>query len=220
MKYGLSDYLPRSMNRRPRQDLLYPQKPLPWCDMHQNRLRCWVGILAIIAVITCIMGSSYVAVQQVLRQSANDPQIQLAEDLTMQLSQGGSPLTLMPKTQVNIAQSLAPFYILYDESGNAVTSTGILDGSMPSLPAGVFETTRDRAQDTVTWQPRQDVRIAAVIEHVTPDKGFVLVGRSLREVEQREDDLLTVFLVAWTAAVASALIACWCLMEPTEHRTK
>jgi hypothetical protein len=50
-------------------------------------LRQW---LPIVVVITALSGLVYVAVQQALRQDANDPQIQMAQDAAETLARGGA----------------------------------------------------------------------------------------------------------------------------------
>lgn len=146
--------------------------------------------LAVITVALC--GLVYLAVQQALRQAANDPQIQLAEDAATALAKGETiPDILAGARTVDIGQSLAPFVIFYDESGKPGISSGLLHGETPVPPPGVFDYTRANGQNRVTWQPESAVRIAAVLQHVGGAKpGFVLAGRSLREVEVRENQVL------------------------------
>src|SRR6185295_4920318 len=62
-------------------------------------------------VITILCGMVYLTVQQSLRQSANDPQIQMAEDAAGALARGAAEETVLPATQVDIATSLSPFAI-------------------------------------------------------------------------------------------------------------
>jgi hypothetical protein len=73
--------------------------------------------------------------------------------------------------------------IVYDDQGEAVASSGALHGQIPSLPAGVLDYVRENSEDRVTWQPEAGVRIAAVIVRFEGvESGFVLAGRSLREL--------------------------------------
>lgn len=136
--------------------------------------------------------------QQVLRLGANDPQIAMATDLAATLEKGGLTEMLrkgaLPATDgtgsVDMARSLSPFLIVYDDHGRPLASQAELDGQTPVLPPGVFEYVRKHGQERVSWQPvrgRAVVRIAAVVQRVdgaTP--GFVLAGRNMREVEARE----------------------------------
>jgi hypothetical protein len=74
-----------------------------------------------------------VAVQQDLRQSANDPQIQMAEDLAADLSTGTDPHTAAPVRRVNIAWSLAPFIMVFDEAGKPRGLPQNSTGTSPSF---------------------------------------------------------------------------------------
>ena len=82
---------------------------------------------------------------------------------------------------------IAPFVVIFDLSGKVVATDGQLDGHSPVPPSGVLESARLNPPNAVTWQPRDGVRIASV--SLPWGGGTVLAGRSLREVEQREDDL-------------------------------
>jgi hypothetical protein len=129
----------------------------------------------------------YLTVQQSLRMGANDPQIQMAEDAASQLNAGSSVESVLPSTKVEIANSLAPFVIVFDQSGKVLASSATLHGTVPAYPVGVLDYVRKNGQDRVTWQPEAGVRMATV---VVPYKyGFVMSGRSLTEVEKRESQV-------------------------------
>jgi hypothetical protein len=150
------------------------------------------------AVITLIYGAVYIIVQQDYRISANDPQIQLAEDAAAMLTQGQSFQAVVPAAPVDIANSLAPYLVVFDDSGKAVASSGQLHGQMPSMPEGVFNSTRQSGENRVTWQPEPGVRSATVVVHYQGTRaGFVMAGRSLREVENQIDMLGIMTVVAW-----------------------
>ena len=146
-------------------------------------LKQWLPIAAVAAV---LCGLVYFAVQQALRGSANDPQIQMAEDAANSLASGTAPQTLLPPSSIDMSRSLAPFLIFYDDSGKTLVSSASLHGQTPAPPDGVFDYVRQNGDERVTWQPEPGVRIASVIVRVTgAQPGFVLAGRSLREVEKR-----------------------------------
>ena len=130
-----------------------------------------------------LCGLVYLTVQQSLRIGANDPQIQMAEDTASALNTGSSLDSLVPSAKVNIATSLTPFLEVYDYSGTIQASSGVLYDSNPAIPHGVLDYTRQNGEDRISWQPEPGLRIAAVV--VRYDNGFVLAGRSLREVEKR-----------------------------------
>lgn len=158
--------------------------------------------LPLAVVSTALCGLAYLVGQQVLRQSADDPQIQMAQDTAAALSQGASPASLLPASRVEISQSLAPFIVVFDDHGKALGSSALLHGETPSLPAGVFEYVRRHGEDRISWQPERGVRMAAVIERYQGDApGFVLAGRSLKEVEIRENNIQMI--------AGAALLATW-----------
>jgi hypothetical protein len=168
-------------------------------------IRNWFPLAVII---TALIGLVYVVGQQGYRTSADDPQIQLAEDAAKALSAGQSPQSVLPSVQVDIANSLAPYMVIYDERGQALVASGLLHGQMPALPAGVFSYTREHTQDRLTWQPERGVRSAIVVAaYGGAHPGFVMAGRSLREVERREDNLLLMVGAAWLVTLAAALVS-------------
>ena len=167
-------------------------------------LRHW---LPLTAVTTALCGLVYGAVQQVLRQSANDPQIQMAEDAAAALEQGGTVESVLPATKIDVAQSLAPFLIVFDDTGKPLASSGLLHDQIPDLPAGVLDYVKAHGEDRITWQPEAGVRIAAVVvSYAGTTPGFVLAGRSLREVEKREAQAEFEAGAAWIAALGLSLI--------------
>ncbi len=149
----------------------------------------------------------YVAVQQNYRQNANDPQVQLAEDAAARLEAGDQAQTVVGTGKVDIARSLAPFLIVYDDAGQVVASSAQLNGQTPQLPPGVLDAVRRTGEDRISWQPQPGVRSATVIERVVGSSpGFVLAGRSLREVEDRESQLTGEVFWLWLAAMLGSLV--------------
>jgi hypothetical protein len=129
----------------------------------------------------------YVAVQQSQRNDANDPQIQIAQDLARALERGVSAAQALPAGQVDVAEGLAPFAIVYDADGKPLAGNGTLRGQLPSPPRGVFDFVKEHGEERVTWMPDRSVRLAAVVRRTTANGGgYVLAARSLREVERRE----------------------------------
>lgn len=165
--------------------------------------------LAILLTLTTFMAAAgYLISQQVLRMSANDPQIQLAEDGATRLGTGETPAAVVPGRQVDMASSLAPFVIIYDESGRPIAASAYLGGRIPTPPRGVLEFVRSHGEERVTWQPRPDVRIASVVTR-TPS-GFLVAGRNMREIEIRENRVLKLAASAWLV-VNFALLVLWLL---------
>ena len=160
------------------------------------------------AIVTGLSGLLYAAVQQDLRQSANDPQIQMAEDTAAKLADGQQVQNVVPSEKVDIANSLAPYIIVFDATGKPIASSVQLNGQTPTIPSGVFDYVRQNGEDRITWQPQSGVRSAIVVTQFKgPNSGFVLAGRSLREVEIREDDIMHLILLGWIAILLVTLLA-------------
>jgi hypothetical protein len=166
--------------------------------------------------VTGVCGLVYLAVQQNIRESANDPQIQLAEDAAARIEMGVAIENVMLSgPSVDISTSLAPFMAIYNSAGALVLSSATLDGHPLQLPQKLFDTSTWLAQKTytensmeetrITWQPEPGVRSAVVVVQTASPSGiqYVAVGRSLREVEDRESQLeFEVFIVWFVTLVA------------------
>ncbi len=178
--------------------------------------RIWIP-LAITSTILCAL--LYLAVQQHIRQSANDPQIQLAQDRAALLSQNKTLQEVVPSTPVDMRKSLSPFLIVFNDQGQVIASSGQLDGKTPTPPPGIFEYVKTHGEDRITWEPQERVRIAAVVTSFKGDKsGFILAGRSLREVEKRTYQLSIEVLGAWVAALILSLFAVTLLSFPSSKK--
>ncbi len=113
--------------------------------------------------LTVLAGLVYTAVQQNFRQGANDPQIQMAEDAAVQLQDGAQAQTVVGSGKVDMSRSLAPFLIVYDATGHVLASSAQLNGAVPDIPPGVFNSVRASGEDRLTWQPQEGVREAAIV---------------------------------------------------------
>ncbi|MGE5262079.1 MAG: hypothetical protein ACM3S0_01750 [Acidobacteriota bacterium] len=166
------------------------------------------NVIPLIVVITLFSGMVYVAVQQVLRMSANDPQIAMAEDMAKALTDGQTVDALLPRAQVDIASSLSPYVVVFDDSGRAIASSGLLHDKMPTLPSGVLEYVRQNGEDRITWQPEPGVRSAVIVTRYGGARpGFVLAGRSLKEVENRVAQQEVLIGIGWFGICGVALAA-------------
>lgn len=165
----------------------------------------WIPF-AILATVFCVLIA--VAAQQVLRQSADDPQVQLAEDTATAIGSSREAGSIGPEGEVDLATSLAPFVIVFDDSGKPLRSSARIDDQTPIPPNGVFDYTKSAGFDRFTWQPRSGVRLAAVVVPTSgASPGFVLAGRSLREIERRIDQIQLLVLVGWVAALGVTFVA-------------
>lgn len=161
-------------------------------------------------VVTVSMGLVYFVGQQNFRTNANDPQIQLAEDFAAQLTAGRTVDSINTSASIDMAKSLALFIFVYDDTGKIVAGSGKLNDQYPILPVSVLDHAKKAGENRITWQPQADVRVAlVVIRYEGSHPGYVAVGRSLREVEQRVDRLGLEVLGVWFASLVGlfALIA-------------
>lgn len=181
-----------------------------------SKIKYWIPLAV---VVTALCGLVYVVGQQNLRQAANDPQIQISEDLAGQLGQKKLPTPQTAIEIIDISKSLSPFVIVYDDRGQAIASTARLNGKVPTLPKGVLEYTKVHKQDRITWEPQKGIRHAIVVTRVENGiKGYVLAGRSLREVEKREDMLLQQVGLSWIIILAVSLVAKIMLIETNKKK--
>lgn len=169
-------------------------------------LAYWIPLALTATVLSLFI---YGAVQQAIRQAANDPQIQLAEDAAGRLNAGQSAQAVLLPDTVDMGVSLAPFMIIYDESGSVRASSVSLHGQVPILPSRVLRAVRDGGEDRFTWQPEPRNRNAVVVTRYSAgaQSGFVLAGRSLREVEKREEHIRNLITLGLVVALLGAFAA-------------
>ena len=171
----------------------------------KTMLKYW---LLMAVIVTGLAGLIYAIVQQDIRHAADDPQIQMAEDIAAQLASGQQVQQVVPSDKVNIATSLALYIIVFNATGTPLASSAQLNGQTPTVPSGVFDSVKQSGEDRITWQPQPGVRSAVVVTQFQgSNSGFVLVGRSLREAEKREDDMLQITFVGWVGMLFVTFLA-------------
>lgn len=180
-------------------------------------LKIFLKWLPLAVATTLLALMVYVGVQQSYRMGANDPQIQIAEETANKIESGTQPSTLIPSQKVNMTSDLSVFINYYDQNKNVVVGNGYVDGKyIATPPIGTFDSTihEPRFFSTVTpsgenrfsWQPKDDVRAASVLLPVdSGNKGYVLVGRSLREVELRAESMLKIAFLGWLVTMGATL---------------
>jgi hypothetical protein len=160
----------------------------------------FIGWLIPALIITLFSGFIYMMTQQQIRLAANDPQIQMAEDEAIDLA-NGKPLK-MSTAKIDIAQYQTLFLMVFDNSEKVITSSGLLNNQIPTVPPGIFKYVKLHNEERFTWEPLSKVRIAAVMVHYDGLKpGFLLVGRSLREVEKTETQLFYLTGLFWLGSL-------------------
>jgi len=162
----------------------------------------WVQLAALATALSLMV---YLAVQQAGRQSANDPQLQIARDASAALVDGTPAAAITSEPPVEIARSLAPWITVTDDQGKIIASTARLHGIVRTVPSGVFDHTRASGETRVTWQPEPGVRMATVVVH-NRNGGFIVSGRSLRESEERTAAYGRLILLGWLATLTGLLV--------------
>lgn len=160
--------------------------------------------ILVIFLVTLFSSIVFVTVMQSLRLSANDPQVQISGDILSSLSQGADPKQLSPTT-VDMASTTNPFVIIYDNNEKALGSTVTLDKKTPVAPKAAFEKTKKYNENRFTWEPKDGLRQAVVM--VKYKDGYVLVGRSLGEVDSRIKMIMRVVGIAWVIGIAATTLA-------------
>lgn len=158
--------------------------------------------------LTLVCGLAYAIAQQTYRQGANDPQVMMAHDIAAAVEGGRRPDELVSRDTVDPTKSLAPFVIVMDPDGRVLVSSLEVGGKSLTPPMGVLQAAKAQGENRVTWQPRPDARIAAVVVPIGKGAdGYVLAGRSLREAESRVDSLGRMTLAGWAATMLATLAA-------------
>jgi hypothetical protein len=186
---------------------------LAWTDARQTLARVnavWrravLMWLPVAVAATGVCGLVYGAVQQDLRQGANDPQIQMAEDAARRLDAGESPVGVVPAESIEMSESLRPYVMVFDGSSRLMASSVTLHGGPPPFPPSVFDRmSAPFGQDRITWQPEVGIRSAVVVQAWRD--GYVVAGRSLRLVEERVDRLVQLTGFVWALTLGATAVA-------------
>ncbi len=176
-------------------------------------MRRYRPLLAVTLVLVVIYGTIYVSIQQMQREDADWPQIQMAENAATLLNENQPP-RMFSGTNVDISKSLETFTNVYDLNGDPVTGSGYLDNALATVPKGILTAAKGKDYHIVTWQPKSGVRIAAVT--VKSDKYYVLSGRSLKEVEKNESKTLVYAVLG--GLISLAIAATYFATRPDETR--
>lgn len=162
----------------------------------------WIQLASVATALSLMI---YMAVHQVGRQTADDPQVQLARDASAELASGIPSESVVGNGQVKLETSLAPWITVVDEKGEIVGSSARLRGELRTVPTGVLDHARSSGEERVTWQPEKGVRMATVIVH-DRNGGFVVAGRSLQESEARTLMYGRLMLTGWLLTLVGLLV--------------
>jgi hypothetical protein len=172
--------------------------------MHTPTIKTLYYLIPVAVGLTLVMASNYMNNQQILRLSANEPQGYMADAVMARLATGLLPEKAAEGDTVAIESSSAPYVVIYDSYGHPVAGTGLLHGSLPQIPLGIFDLARTQP-NRLTWQPEPGVRQAIVVKPASG--GFVMAGRSLQYVEHQENSLLLRAAIGWLITMAGLVFA-------------
>lgn len=166
-----------------------------------NNYRALAIFINLTVLATVIFATVFLSVQQSYRTNANDPQIEVVGQVEDVIKQDVPLDAIVSEAeQINMAESLSLFVMIFDNNRQLVGSSATLDGQPPTPADNVFSVAKEQGESRFTWEPKPGVRIAAVLKAVD-DKAFVLAGRSLKEISNREADLLKICIIGWAVSV-------------------
>lgn len=178
---------------------------------HKIMHSAFIAWLPIAVAILVFGGLLFFSMQQNYKLNANDPQAQIAQELITGATQGQDPATLVPPIgSTELGSSLAPFLFVANATGTVVGSSIIVDGKNPVIAESLLAYAKLKGENKLTWEPKKGVRAALVVMPYTSeaDSGFVIVGRSLKEVDSRiKAQGIIIALGTLLALVLSYLVA-------------
>lgn len=181
--------------------------------MAARALRAWVPLAVLATVMAAIL---YGVAQQQLRDGADDPQLQLAEESVARLAAGAPASAVAAPEPVDLAVSAAPWVAVYDRDRRPLAASARLDGEILPFPVTVLDNARPGHPDRITWMPRPGVRQATVV--VAWTGGWVVSGRSLLRVEEREGRVAQLVAAGWLASLVLTAAATLAVAHPAFER--
>ena len=162
--------------------------------------RMWRQFIPLGIAVTLLCLLMYLSLQQMYRNNLNDPQIQVSQEVKEALDAGTAPKDLIsPGSQINIEDSLSTFLIVYGKDKKPIAATGRLEDKVPVLSEDIFMRVDKNGEVRTTWEPKNKVHIASVIQK--SNEYYILVGRSMKEIENRILVLGIQILIAWVATL-------------------
>ncbi|HEU5114340.1 MAG TPA: hypothetical protein VFT82_01080 [Candidatus Paceibacterota bacterium] len=185
-----------------------------------KNIRSFIYFIVPFCIITAIFLTIYAAMQQSIRLGANEPQTALAEDAAVALSKGAIPTSVVPPGLFDPSLSPSSFVAVYNDAGEVLESSGVLNGKIYPVPTGVFSSLASNDTRALTLEPEQGVRVASVIVRwnnpKTGKSGFVLAGRSLNIDENIVRKIGLMILLGYAASMIGWAIRLAC--APREQR--
>lgn len=161
--------------------------------------------LIVMFLVTFTCSIVYLVAQQSLRLGANELPSQLVIETSIKLQNGQSAKDAIPTEKVDISKSLNVFVMVYDSNKSLIATSGIIGNNDPVYPKGVFDSTDQKGESRITWQPEVGLRFATVA--IKYNNGYIVAGRSLTETEKLIEKLGELVFVAWIACTVLLALA-------------
>ena len=162
-------------------------------------MRTLLSLLAAALIVTALFGTIYVVAQQIERLGANDAPQRLASQVANELD-FGHPVAELSLGHVDISESDAAFFDVYNTRGVPSAGTGYLHGGLAHFPTGPLQAAIANGSNRVTWQDASGRRFATV-EWKAGDR-VVVAGQSLTPTEERINSIGLIVLLAWAGSIA------------------
>lgn len=171
-----------------------------------ERYRAITIFLTLVLLISVIFVAICVSARTVFRQNANDPQVEVTDQVASIVRQG-VPLDAIVSgaEQIDLATSKALFVVVYDGDRNLVGSSATFNGDNPQIPGDALDKAKQAEDYRFDWQPDNGLKFGLVAKAID-DQAFVVAGRSLTEMENRAAALHLPLWIGWVAAVLVALL--------------
>lgn len=162
--------------------------------------------LSLVLLVTTIFVSICYASRAVFRQAANDPQIEVTEQVAKIIEQGVPLEAIISSAEVvELNDSKALFVVIYDGEKNLVASSATLDGQSLSIPAEQVALASGQDTHRFDWQPKDELKFALVSKKVG-DSAYIVAGRSLAETTLRMESLRPILFGGWIVSILFSLL--------------
>ncbi len=177
-------------------------------NLHEalERYRAVAIFVALVALVSVLFISICYSARTVFRQQANDPQIEVTEQVAGIVRQG-VPIDAIVSSaeQIDLNSSKALFVMIFDNERSLAGSSAQLNGEAPSVPSEVFDKTNEMGEYRFDFEPSENLKFAGVMKKID-DSAYVLAGRSLSEMETRAAALEQPLWIGWIISVLLSLL--------------
>lgn len=156
-----------------------------------------------------VMVLIYATAQQPYRSEAYEPQ-----DTSFKMEHSRTCCYyLMEGTDTQ--QNIGTFIRFYNSNGKLIYSGGTISSKAPNVPKGVLDTAKQHYTNNIAPQPTAQVHLAAVAAYTgKQDTSYVVVARSLHEVENCESNLIKTVVIFWAMGISTIALH-WLIQNKT-----